>query len=396
MKHRIRRAVATAGLLAFCSVAAGAAPARFAPRRLIPVDGPVDVDQLLRQARIQQAFNSRVYYDWSFRQTSRVETLDSGGDVEKELIRVYRVIPSREGTIRHLLEENGDTPSEKDMRKQRKRNETVRKRWAKIRAKAARQREREEGRKPPPKPGPAKPRPQVVAPPKVAAADRSTATPAEDARGTAERNITLPSSRPLPSLPVPEPRPPCDLEDPSSSVRPPSPGGKNTSSASDHRKPQEVSRRDRKTAGDYTIFELLSLTNYDYVGTCETESRIVHVVGFAPPEQFDPLNPVERVVTAMLGYILIDADELQIVRIQGETVAPIKWGGGLVALKRAKAVFEQQKVRDQVWLPALDYFEFDSRVLLSRDRQRVTHYYDDYKRTDVQSEEVFEGVASGS
>ena len=55
------------------------------------------------------------------------------------------------------------------------------------------------------------------------------------------------------------------------------------------------------------MFEILSLTDYSYAGTCEWDDRIVHVVTFAPPKAFDPLNPVERIATAMAGSVLIDA-----------------------------------------------------------------------------------------
>jgi hypothetical protein len=156
--------------------------------------------------------------------------------------------------------------------------------------------------------------------------------------------------------------------------------------------PPAASRRGRESTADYSLFELLSLTDYDYAGTCRWDGRIVHVVTFEPPEDFDPMNPVERVVSAMGGTILVDALELQVVRAEGDLVAPVKWGAGLVALKAARVIFESAKINDEVWLPSMDYFELDSRVLLGRDRQRVTNYYDNYQKMSVVTEDEVVGA----
>ena len=77
-----------------------ALPAAAQPRRAVPVDGPVDVDELLRLARISQSLNARTYLLYSFRQTTREEILDEDGEVKRTETRVYRVIPSRLGTTR--------------------------------------------------------------------------------------------------------------------------------------------------------------------------------------------------------------------------------------------------------------------------------------------------------
>ncbi len=95
----------------------------------------------------------------------------------------------------------------------------------------------------------------------------------------------------------------------------------------------------------------------------------------------------------MEGCLLIDAAEYQVLRTSGTTVAPIRWGAGLVSLRSARILFEQRLVDDRVWLPSLDVFEFDSRVLLDRDIERTTHFYDDHRPFDVFTDEVFEGPA---
>ena len=193
--------------------------------------------------------------------------------------------------------------------------------------------------------------------------------------------------------PEPAPIPACALADLTSSVRPPRPGSAPPSGAMAPVRPTEESRRDRKSTGEYSIFELLSLTDYQYAGTCLLEARPVHVVTFAPPRAFDPQNPVERVAMAMKGTILVDAAEYQVVRAEGRTVAPIKWGAGLVALRSAHVVFENAKVRNEVWLPSFDLFDFDARVIFDDDHQRITHVYDDYQKLEITTSEEFTGPA---
>ena len=82
---------------------------------------------------------------------------------------------------------------------------------------------------------------------------------------------------------------------------------------------------------------------------------------FEPARDFDPQNPVERVVTAMKGTIFVDAADMQVMRTEAQTVAPIKWGAGLISLRRAWVHWEARKVNGEVWLPAVNctgFYEF--------------------------------------
>ncbi len=391
------------------------------PRPAVPLDGPVDVDVLLRLARVSQTINARTYLEYSFRQTSRMEELDGAGETKRTQTKVYRVIPSRNGTIRHLLESDGEEPSARQVKKQRARNEKVRKRWEKIRAKQAKATEKKRAEaerrqaqlsansgqttppaakaKPSRPPGPREPTPAATP------AAAPVPTPARQGARQATLSRTATAATPVvakspvatrarveaePLLDLPE-LPVCDLADPASSLRPPLPGSV-TRSRRQLRRASDEARKARNSTGDYTIFELLSLTSYDYQGTCTYEDRAVHVLGFEPAEDFDPQNPVERVVTAMEGTIFIDASDIQVMRTEARTVAPIKWGAGLVALHSAHVIFESRKVRDEVWLPAAEVSEFDTRVVFSRERQRWTNFYDDYKKISVSSTEQFLGV----
>src|SRR5205085_2888167 len=143
------------------------------------------------------------------------------------------------------------------------------------------------------------------------------------------------------------PLPPCNEDDPTTSLRPPPPG----STVHSRKAPQLgtlADRRRREQTSDYSLFELLSLTDYEYAGACMSDGRPTHVVTFRPPETFDPQNPVERVVGAMSGTILVDGLDFEVARAEGTTIAPIKWGAGMVALKAAHVLFDYTRVQGEV------------------------------------------------
>jgi hypothetical protein len=175
-------------------------------------------------------------------------------------------------------------------------------------------------------------------------------------------------------------------------VRPPLPGSVTRSAAMGPQASDEQ-RRKRENASDYSLFELLNLTDHEYAGACTWDGRPMHVVAFRPPAGFDAMNPVERVVTAMAGSILIDGGDLEVARAAGSTIAPITWGAGMVKLKSANVVLEYARIHGEIWLPKRDVFEFQSRVLFANDRQRVTHEFDDFEKATVETETEFGGPA---
>jgi hypothetical protein len=365
-----------------------------------PVEGPVNVQELLALARRQQALNTRLYYQYAFKQTTLRESIGPDGRVRRAETLVYDVIPFPDGTERHLLSKDGEEPPQRLVRKQEGRNEKVQQRYQKMRAEQEREAERHgrvtAGRpqpaaaqpSPPARPTPAgqPPTRAPTAPPTAAstAAAGARQAPIEDVAPHAPA-FQAPDEGP-PSPPPPDPVPPCAPEDPASRVRLPRPGPPPVSRAATPRPPGEE-RRKRESTGQYTIFELLSLTDYTYVGTCEYRGRTVHVLSFQPPADFDPQNPVERVAMAMKGTLLVDAADLQVMRAEGRTVAPIKWGAGLVALRAAHVIFEHEKVRDEVWLPSRHVFDFDARVVFDSDHERTTHAFSDYRKFEVSTEQ---------
>ena len=352
---------------------------------------PLTGNEILQLARAQAIRNSKLYFRYSFDQRTTDEKLDKDGKVIHRETRRYRVTPYPDGTERELLEKDGVAPPARLVKKQERRNEALHRHFAKQREKQERAAAKRARQSPAAgKSGSA----QALPPGRSATAG---AAPVRRERAAQARPVPAPLPAALapvqPALlqdPMLEP-PECDLADPASRVLPPQPRAPRPPirplSA-----PTEESRRQRESTSEYTLFELLSLTRSENVGTCRHEGRTVHVVAFEPPEGFDPLNPVERVVTGMAGTILVDVDEMQVLRADGRTVAPLKWGGGLVALKSARVVFEHRKVNDEVWLPSGETFEFESRVLMDGDRERTTNEYSNYREISVETTEDVGGI----
>lgn len=399
-------------------------PAR-EPAPGIAIHGPVDLDRLLQTTRLRESMTARLFYSYTFRQTTTEEEFAPDGSVKRRSTRVYDVVPTLQGIERHLVSKDGRDPTPAEQRKQDRRNESLQRRLAKMRERAERDAERSAAQQGAPQPRVAQAQtaqekgPQALAPPAATATPVPRALPAQQASpasnsaagatppASPDAALTGPDSAPapMPSALGPGPAPPtgsglsaslaplpdCDFENLLAAVRPPLPGSITRAKAPGIGASDQA-RRKRERASDYSLFELLNLTDHELAGACSWEGRPMHVVAFKPPETFDPLNPVERVMAAMSGSILIDAGDLEVARAEGATVAPITWGAGMVKLKAARVLLEYGRVKEEVWLPRLEEFEVDTRVLLSHERTRITHQLDDFRKAEVGVEVEYGGL----
>jgi Skp family chaperone for outer membrane proteins len=391
----VRRLLALLALLLAGSATAAAPPG-------VSVDGPVDLERLLQLTRLREAMTAKLVYTYTFRQTTIEEEIGPDGNVIDRQVRVYQVVPTPQGVERHLVGKDGREPTEAEVRKQERRNEQLQRRFEKMQERAQKDADRRQAARskaakaapatvtPPPKPV-ARPAPTAA----TAAPPAATASPAPVPAPVTEPVAVPapgPAEAPAPVMPPPPPErpalaplPACDFDDPLASVRPPMPGSVTRSSAPGLTA-TEAARRKRERPSDYSLFELLNLTDHEYAGACTWEGRPMHVVSFRPPEGFDPLNPVERVMGAMAGAILIDGADLEVARAEGALVSPITWGAGMVKLKAARVVLEYGRLHDELWLPRRDVFEMETRVVFDNDHLRVTHEFDDFSKATVETE----------
>ena len=92
----------------------------------------------------------------------------------------------------------------------------------------------------------------------------------------------------------------------------------------------------------------------------------------------------------MTGTLLIDSQEFQVVRTTGRTVAPVKWGAGVVKLREARVRFEAQKVNDEVWLPGTWRVQFRGRAVVVGTNREISASYDNYRKFTTSSKDVFD------
>ncbi len=109
---------------------------------------------------------------------------------------------------------------------------------------------------------------------------------------------------------------------------------------------------------------------------------------FEPRKDFKPKNLAEKVVNKMAGTIFVDENEKEIVRLEARLIDNVKIGGGLFASLASASYFiaEQEKVRNEVWLPSYEEVVLSAKAfLLLKFKANIVIHYNDYKKyqTDV-------------
>ncbi len=92
----------------------------------------------------------------------------------------------------------------------------------------------------------------------------------------------------------------------------------------------------------------------------------VLVFEFSPRPGYKPRNRAESLVQKLGGVLWVDESAKQIARMEARMLDNFKIGGGLVASvhRGSGAVFEQEMVKGEVWLPRYAELNFSARALL--------------------------------
>ncbi len=103
-------------------------------------------------------------------------------------------------------------------------------------------------------------------------------------------------------------------------------------------------------------------------------------LNFRPNPKYDPPSRVEQVLTGLQGYVLVDAKEHRIARIDGTLFRDVEFGWGILGRLNQGGHFlvEQADVGDGQWEITHMRLSFQGRVLL-------------VKRLAMESDEVFTG-----
>lgn len=115
--------------------------------------------------------------------------------------------------------------------------------------------------------------------------------------------------------------------------------------------------------------------------------REVYAFDFAPKPDFKPHNLSEKVLESLGGTLWVDEDAKQAVRLEAHLIDGIKVAAGLVGSvkKGGNVIFEQEKINDEVWMPAYGEIHLDYRIVWSRKVTNVTLRYSDYRKFKAES-----------
>ena len=109
----------------------------------------------------------------------------------------------------------------------------------------------------------------------------------------------------------------------------------------------------------------------------------------APNPEYRAQNLNERLVQRLEGVMLVDGRAHQVVRLQARLANSAKFGGGLLGSveKGSAAVFEQELVNNEVWLPSYLEEHLSGRFFIFKTyRENLVIRYYEYKKFRVETQ----------
>lgn len=113
----------------------------------------------------------------------------------------------------------------------------------------------------------------------------------------------------------------------------------------------------------------------------------VYVIAAEPKPGYKPRDSSAKFLPKIHGKLWIDKSEYQWVKVEAETTDTISFGLFLARLGPGSVLgFEQQRVNDEVWLPARAHFKLDARLaLLKKLRAEIQIDYRNYRKFSTDS-----------
>ncbi len=143
---------------------------------------------------------------------------------------------------------------------------------------------------------------------------------------------------------------------------------------------------------ELALDQILQLYEFIIRGRECIEGHQTLIVDFAPRPSFKVTMRDVKPLKKISGRAWISEQDYQLVRIEAETLAKLKFGLGVIARlnKGARMTFRRRKVNDEVWLPAEAFFQGSGRILVFKGfRFQVRSEYFDYKKFSVASSVAF-------
>ena len=157
--------------------------------------------------------------------------------------------------------------------------------------------------------------------------------------------------------------------------------------AHEKREEKEVKARED---GRKFIHEIADAYDFKLVGNELVGAREAWVIDGEPRPGFVPQMKESKFLPKLHGRVWIDKDDLQLARMDVETLDTISVGFGLARIhKGTRVTLEQTRVNDEVWLPKELSYKFSARIaLLKGYNVDGDQTYRDYKKFRTSSKIV--------
>jgi hypothetical protein len=155
------------------------------------------------------------------------------------------------------------------------------------------------------------------------------------------------------------------------------------------RKREEKEAKDREDGRKF-VHEIADAYNFTLLGTELVGGREAWVIQGEPRPGFEPHMKDAKYLSKFHGRVWIDKDDLQLAKMDIETLDTIAFGLVLARLhKGTRVTMEQTRVNDEVWLPKQVTFKLSARVaLLKGYNMDGEQTYRDYKKFRTSSKIV--------
>lgn len=157
-------------------------------------------------------------------------------------------------------------------------------------------------------------------------------------------------------------------------------------------KPEQRARRltereKRRREGREFAQEIPEAFTFRLAGQETLDGRPVWVIDAEPKPGFKGRAKRSDLLTKFRGRLWIDQQDYQWVRVEAETIAPVRFGWILAKLDPgARMRFEQRRVHGEVWLPSHAWMRLAARVaLVKRLDAEVEVFWRDYRKFQTDS-----------
>ena len=158
----------------------------------------------------------------------------------------------------------------------------------------------------------------------------------------------------------------------------------------DERSKREAKQEKEREESQQFVSEVPEAYNFRLVGSEIMNGRDSWVIAGEPRPDFRPHAKGAELLSKVRGRLWIDKSDLQLARIEIETIDTVSFGWVLARIRKGAHVeYDRVRVNDEVWMPAHYEVEGDARIaVFKNDNERDEGTFRDYKKFRTSSKIV--------